>query len=104
MRIMESLAGKVIDPVYFREFVRVLGIYPVGSLVRLDTGEVAVVVETHSQTPLAPRIRIIFDNSGKRLADPPEVDLANLKSGEILRNLIAPADPLLYDLDPTEFL
>ena len=104
MRIMESLAGKVIDPVYFREFVRVLGIYPVGSLVRLDTGEVAVVVETHTQTPLSPKIRIIFDNNGKRLADPKELDLANLKSGEILRNLIAPADPLLYDLDPTEFL
>jgi putative nucleotidyltransferase with HDIG domain len=104
MRIMESLAGKVIDPVYYKEFVRVLGIYPVGSLVRLDTGEVAVVVETHTETPMLPKIRIIFDQTGKKLTQPLEVDLSNAAPGNPERNLVAPADPLLFDLDPTEFL
>ena len=104
MRIMESLAGKVIDPVYFREFVRMLGIYPVGSLVRLDTGEVAVVVETHTESPMAPKIKIIFDNSGKKLAEPRELDLSTAQSDAIARNLVSPADPLLFDLDPSEFL
>lgn len=104
MRIMESLAGKVIDPVYFQEFVRMLGIYPVGSLVRLDTGEVAVVVETHTKAPLSPKIKILFDNTGKRLLDPLELDLANPREGETTRNLVAPADPLLFDLDPAEFI
>ena len=104
MRIMESLAGRVIDPVYFREFIRVLGIYPVGSLVRLDTGEVAVVTETRSSEPLCPKIKILFDHSGRRLEEPIKLDLAKLRPGEASRNLIAPADPLLYGIDPFELL
>jgi len=103
MRIMEALSGKVIDPVYFKEFISVLGIYPVGSLVRLDTGEIAVVTETHSQAPLSPRIKIIFDNAGKRLPEPVEIDLSDSQTSPTERNLIAPADPLLYDIDPSEF-
>ncbi len=102
MRIMESLAGKVIDPVYFQEFVRMLGIYPVGSLVRLDSGEIAVVVETHSHAPLSPRIKIIIDELGRRLAEPIEIDLSEEK--EAKKSIVAPTDPLLYDIDPAEFL
>ena len=104
MRIMESLAGKVIDPVYFQEFVRMLGIYPVGSLVRLDSGEVAVVVETYAHSPLTPKIKIIIDQMGKRLPEPIEIDLSQPEPGMPERNLVAPADPLLYDLDPSEVL
>ena len=104
MRIMESLAGKVIDPVYFQEFVRLLGIYPVGSLVRLDSGEVAVVVETYAHSPLTPKIKIIIDQMGNRLPEPIEIDLSQPEPGMPERNLVAPADPLLYDLDPSEFL
>jgi len=104
MRIMESLAGKVIDPVYFQEFVRLLGIYPVGSLVRLDSGEVAVVVETYAHSPLTPKIKIIIDPMGKRLPEPIEIDLSQPEPGSAEKKLVAPADPLLYDLDPSEFL
>jgi len=62
------------------------------------------VVETHTQTPMLPKIRIIFDQTGKKLPQPLEVDLSNSAPGNPERNLVAPADPLLFDLDPAEFL
>lgn len=104
MRIMESLSGNVIDPIYFQEFIKILGIFPVGSLVRLDTNEVAVVVETNSQNPLAPRVKILFDADARRLVHPVEVDLANQDDMKEYRNIVSTVDPLLYDLDPAQLI
>jgi len=100
--IMEKLSGKALDPIYFQEFVRMLGIFPVGSLVRLDTGEIGIVIENNPQSPLAPRIKVIIDASGKKIADPFEVDLAHPKPGDQERNLVAPTDPLIFDIDLTK--
>lgn len=105
MRIMEGLSGKVIDPRYFEEFVKVLGIFPIGTLVRLDTNEVAVVVETRADTPLLPRIRVIFDPESRPLPVPLELDLAQLEAapgGQ--RVIVSTVDPLLYNVDPANYL
>jgi putative nucleotidyltransferase with HDIG domain len=105
MRIMENLSGKVIDPQYFELFVKVLGIYPVGTLVRLDSNEVAVVVETYCEAPLTPRIRIVFDPEGMPLTRPLDADLSQPDSyqGEP-RFIVATVDPILYNVDPTAYL
>lgn len=105
MQIMERLSGKVIDPKYFEEFVKMLGIYPVGTLVRLDTNEVAVVAETFSQTPLSPRIRIVFDPEGRPLTRPIELDLSSADTGSReFRSIVSTVDPILYNVDPETFI
>ncbi len=101
IKIMENLVGKVLDPIYFQEFVRMIGIYPIGSLVRLDTGEVGMVLENNSQTPMAPKVRILFDQAGRKLKENLEVDLSK-PSSESERSLVAPADPLIFDIDYTK--
>ena len=104
MRIMEGLAGKVIDPKYFEEFVKMLGIFPIGTLVRLDTNEVGVVVETRAETPLLPRIRVIFDPESRPLPVPFELDLAKpAEPPGDSRNIVSTVDPLLYNVDPANF-
>jgi putative nucleotidyltransferase with HDIG domain len=105
MRIMEGLSGKVIDPMYFETFVKVLGIYPVGTLVRLDTNEVAVVVETYTAAPLTPRIKVVFDPEGAPLPKPMEADLSQPESyqGEP-RFIVSTVDPILYNVDPGAYL
>jgi len=103
MKIMERLAGKVIDPKYFEEFVKVLGIFPVGSLVRLDTNEVAVVTESCAEMPMNPRVRIMFDPEGKPLIRPIEMDLSKQEEGE-RRSIVSTVDPLLYNVDITALL
>lgn len=100
MMIMEKLSGRVIDPKYFDEFVKVLGIYPVGSLVRLDSNEIAVVIETYPVSPLAPRVKIVFDPDGRPLPAPLELDLSRPEScpGNP-RFIVSTVDPLLYNVE-----
>jgi hypothetical protein len=70
------------DSALLRRFIEVNGIYPVGSLVKLSTGEQARVVK-QTPTPLSPVIRIELDNLGAPLApdDSPLQDLSGRETG-----------------------
>lgn len=64
------------DTRLFQAFVRSLGIYPAGSLVKLSTGKLAVVVEQSVGSLLKPVVKTVFSvNSGERLV-PERVDLS----------------------------
>lgn len=105
MRILESLSGKVIDPKYFQEFIKILGIYPIGTLVRLHTNEVAVVLETNAVNPLKPKIRVVFDPEGNPLPKFFDLDLSTiLKESPESRDIVSTVDPLLYNVDPSTLI
>ena len=53
-----------------------IGIFPVGMLVRLNTKEIALVLEGNSRIPLRPIVRIICDINGRELKEHKQVDLA----------------------------
>src|SRR5690606_30254444 len=48
------------DTKVFQAFVKTLGIYPVGSLVRLQSGRLAVVLDQHKDSLLTPRVKVFF--------------------------------------------
>ena len=48
------------DPTVFRAFVDCVGIYPIGSLVRLRSERLATVVELNEQAPVSPRVKVFF--------------------------------------------
>jgi HD-GYP domain-containing protein (c-di-GMP phosphodiesterase class II) len=82
LRQMASGSGTEFDALLFRAFARLMGPYPIGSLVALNTGEIAVVTETHAHPGLArrPKIKTVTDAAGRKI-DGPVIDLAEQDGG-----------------------
>ena len=66
------------DERVFQAFVKTVGIYPTGSLVRLQSGRLGVVLEQHGQSLLTPRVKVFFSTARNRPIAPEVVDLATL--------------------------
>jgi hypothetical protein len=58
----ESAANGHTDPLLTTKFVECLGVYPAGSIVELNTGETAIVLEVNPRAKLKPRIVIVQDS------------------------------------------
>ncbi|HXJ63549.1 MAG TPA: HD-GYP domain-containing protein [Actinomycetota bacterium] len=75
LSILQAGSGRGFDPVVVRAFVRMLGIFPIGSLVQLEGGEVGLVVRNHDRLLARPLIRVVLDRTGTP-CDPEEIDLS----------------------------
>jgi HD-GYP domain-containing protein (c-di-GMP phosphodiesterase class II) len=73
--------------------IRSIGVYPVGSLVRLNTGEQAVVVGVNPQQRLKPLVKITTDPQGRSYATPIEVDLTTPSRDHTVRTVLRVLDP-----------
>lgn len=79
--ILRNASGRQFDEDLVHEFIRWLGAFPVGTLVELHTGEVAVVVEKHRQYQLRPRVVVLRD-AAKQRCTPRYLDLAQITVDE----------------------
>lgn len=64
------------DPLIFQAFVKSLGIYPVGSLVRLASGRLGVVIEQGEKSLLKPKVKVFFSTRSHAYIRPETIDLA----------------------------
>jgi putative nucleotidyltransferase with HDIG domain len=64
------------DPTVFQAFVKSLGIYPIGSLVRLESGKLGVVIEQGEQSLLKPRVKVFFSTKSHAYLTPEVIDIA----------------------------
>jgi len=74
--VMDDGAKGMLDWDLVQAFVKALSIYPIGSYVRLEGGEVARVVRSQPEMPEKPVIAVIADSQGNLLRLPVEIDLA----------------------------
>ena len=81
-----------------------LGVYPISSLVRLNTGEQAVVVEMNPTQRLKPVVIVITGPQGESILPPIRVDLGAHVEGEKARTITKVLDPLHERVNVAMFL
>ncbi|MBE9535824.1 MAG: HD-GYP domain-containing protein [Proteobacteria bacterium] len=105
LKIMKKLVGTTLNPDYFKNFVTMLGIYPAGTLVRLDTGEVALVCRPNYAKPLRPEVKIIFNLEGEKTASPELLSLEEMGDDHRPeRSIVGTVDSVFRDIDLSEYL
>jgi len=80
-------------PYLVQRLIQLLGVYPIGTLVRLNTGEQAVVVWVHSHSRLTPTIKLLKDPSGQPYAEQEIIDLAAQRNNTPPRSIEKALDP-----------
>ena len=76
LRKMAEWSNGHFDQRVFQAFVKSLGIYPIGSLVKLDSGRLGIVVEQSEKSLLAPRVKIFYSTRANARVKPEVVDLS----------------------------
>ena len=76
LRQLYDQGGTQFDPALVAAFIRTVGIYPVGTLVMLESGHLAVVEEVNHDILLSPVVRVIYHASRHQYVTPARVDLA----------------------------
>jgi putative nucleotidyltransferase with HDIG domain len=101
LAVLKRSDGKQFDQHLVRRFVQLIGIYPAGNLVRLNTGEVAVVLKVYAPDPYRPQVRILFNRQGTRLEMAYELNLWDASEDpQRPSSIVAPLDPAEFGLDP----
>jgi hypothetical protein len=67
---MGEQTNPAFNQVLLKRFVNLMGLFPVGNLVRLNTDELAVVTAEHPSDPFRPQVKIISDSKGDMLEEP----------------------------------
>jgi HD-GYP domain-containing protein (c-di-GMP phosphodiesterase class II) len=106
LRFMLNKAGSAFDPVLMKVFVNTIGIFPVGSLLLLTSGELALVVGAHEDPTLAnrPPVRLITGTDGTALTDLIDVPLDEVgDDGAFARDIDRVVDAQQYGIDTSHY-
>jgi HD-GYP domain-containing protein (c-di-GMP phosphodiesterase class II) len=106
LNLMLSKSGKSFDAVLLKLFVNCVGIIPIGSLVMLETNELAVVLKPAIDKSQAERpfVKIITDPQGNPIDDGREVDLTEKnETGDFRHEIIRLIDNTEYKFDTSRY-
>ena len=100
-------AGTDFDPILLKVFINMLGVYPIGSLLELDTRELALVMDTGKKFDgTRPMVVLLADDGQGGYTKVGVADLAerDAQSGAFQRNIVKSLHPSTRGIQPAEFL
>lgn len=105
IRVLVKDMGAVFDPLLVKVFIDMIGFYPIGTLVRLATGELGIVYEQNEVDAFAPKVKVIRDPDGEEV-EPRLIDVLGLKKkiGETAPAVLDSLNPQQMGIDPAPFL
>ena len=84
-----------------QQFIRCVGIYPVGTLVHLESGLIGIVLEHNEDNLLQPVIRVVYDkNEDNYISVPYDIDLSQPLNGEVADKIVDQEAPHAIDINP----
>jgi len=92
-----------LDPELVQQFIRCVGIYPVGTLVKLRSGRLGVVIESGREDLFKPVIRIVMDAKQRRFLAVSDLDLSRINKASEER-IVGAELPKNWGIDPPELL
>lgn len=103
IRILLKKRGAPFNPVLINEFIKMIGIFPVGTLLKLDTGEIGLVVH-QTRDLLRPRLLLLdkFDGSEKDTGT--EISLLETVRGRYRRTVAGTINPYAAKIDVKKYL
>jgi len=103
--IMGEQGNPAFNQILLKRFVNLMGLFPVGNLVRLSGDELAVVTAEHPTDPFRPQVKILTDKTGAMLEEPVLANTWERDSrGEHPYAVVEAVDPESVDIDPLKFL
>ncbi|OSM02511.1 HD-GYP domain-containing protein [Magnetofaba australis] len=102
--MLEGRVRRRLDQELVERFVRVVGVYPVGSLVRLADGRVGVVMRNNPQDLLRPSIKVIARDNGATPITPQRLDLSKRPKGVEGLRIVSHESPASMRIDPMSFM
>jgi len=103
--IMAEQDNPAFNPVLLKRFVNLMGLFPVGNLVRLSGDELAVVTAEHPADPFRPQVKILTDRTGAMLEAPVLANTWERDSrGEHPYAVVEAVDPESVEIDPLKYL
>jgi len=105
MKILLEQSGKDFDPLLVKVFIGMIGVYPLGSLVALDTGEMGLVTQAPEDAAHIDRPKIcLLIRDGARYRKDQLVDLTETgPDGEYTRTIVKPLDPAEFGIAIEEY-
>ncbi|MDC8829186.1 HD-GYP domain-containing protein [Alteromonas gilva] len=88
-----------LDKGLLQQFIKCMGIYPMGSLVELSNQKIAIVMKQNPSQPLQPVVKVFYTKIGNHYVTPKDIDLSKDNKVAIERSVVA-SD---YDLDINRF-
>jgi HD-GYP domain-containing protein (c-di-GMP phosphodiesterase class II) len=92
------------NPALAQEFIRCVGIYPVGTLVRLESGRLGVVVEPHETSLLTPKVNAFFDTRCGTHIPMQTIDLSRPVGSGGADRIVGLEPPEKWKIDPMQYL
>jgi len=104
LSLMMERAGTQLDPLLFKFFVNMVGVYPVGTAVMLNTRQMALVYGNNMMFPDKPRVMVITDSQGKK-TNGMLLDLSEKgEDGKFKFSIMKTLDPAKYKINLAEYM
>ncbi|MCB1915895.1 MAG: HD-GYP domain-containing protein [Rhodocyclaceae bacterium] len=101
LRKMWEWSANHFDRKLLASFMRCVGIYPIGSLVRLESGRLGVVIAQSPQDALKPMVRVFFNTRANAYVTPEVINLESPRCGD---RIVSDESPRRWKIDPQRFM